>query len=85
MPNLLLGREVIKEFFQEKATPERILPEVFRMIEEESYRTEMANSLALCRTLLGTEGASRRAALQVFQALADGPFLSGLSFAPTPA
>ena len=82
MPNLLLGEEVIKEFFQEKAKANLIFPEIERLIENEAYRLEMTNSLRQCRSLLGAEGASRRAAFQVFQTLTEKISLSGLSFAP---
>jgi lipid-A-disaccharide synthase len=66
MPNLLHGKEVVREFLHDKATVHAILRECRWMIEDERYRVALADQLAACRTLLGDPGASRRAALSIF-------------------
>ena len=44
MPNLLHGREVVREFFHEKALPEALAAECVRLIEDEPYRTPSRRS-----------------------------------------
>lgn len=69
MPNILLGREVAREFLQAKATAEALSAEVFRLIEDDRYREGQGQALQKCREFLGTEGASKRAAYFVHQFL----------------
>jgi lipid-A-disaccharide synthase len=69
MPNLLHGREVAREYFQEKASADNLIAEASRLIEDASYRQAMASALVECRRLLGQPGASRRAAAQVMEVL----------------
>jgi lipid-A-disaccharide synthase len=65
LPNLLMGKEVVKEFFQEEASPSRVLGECVHLIEDPSYRQTVGNELLKCRTILGSEGASERAARHI--------------------
>ena len=65
MPNLLHGREVIREFIQRDATADNVAEEAIRLVESESYRRTMAERLLQCRELLGRPGASERAAREV--------------------
>lgn len=69
MPNLLHGREIIREFFQEKATSENLVTETVKLIRNESYRKEVAERLVECRNMLGTQGATARAAAEVARVL----------------
>ena len=73
MPNLLHGREVVREFLHENATADALLQECRSLIGDERYRHKMAEDLAQCRSLLGEPGASRRAALQIHQVLRAQP------------
>jgi lipid-A-disaccharide synthase len=65
MPNLLQKREVVKEFFQEKATPQNLFFEVDKLIQDETYRVSQGSSLLECRKKLGDEGASLKAARNI--------------------
>jgi lipid-A-disaccharide synthase len=73
MPNLLHGKEVVREFLHDAATPEALVREARWLIEDERYRRGVADQLSECRNLLGEPGASRRAALQVQQVLQARP------------
>ncbi len=65
MPNVLAGREIVREFFQQRATPDRIFEELKRLIEDEAYRKEVGETLLSIRSSLGDTGASRRAATEI--------------------
>jgi len=69
MQNLLHGREVVREFFHEQATPDNLFREVERLIVGESDRRELASALRACREILGSRGASRRVADRVGELL----------------
>ena len=85
MPNLLHGREVVREFFQEKALPETLAAECIRLVEEEPYRTQQAERLLECRDRLGQPGASARVAKQLFSLLGNRSKTTGLTFDSAPA
>lgn len=67
MPNLLHKKEVAKEFFQENATAENLFHETDKLIRNEAYRRGQIESLIDCRSKLGVEGASNRAAEHIQQ------------------
>jgi lipid-A-disaccharide synthase len=71
LPNLLLGRGVAKEFFQKEATPTKISAECIHLIEDADYHRDMARDLLSCRTILGSEGASERAARHILQVISN--------------
>lgn len=73
MPNLLQNREVVKEFFQEEATPQNLFLEVDKLIQDETYRLSQSSSLLDCRKKLGDEGASLKAARNVYSFITKGP------------
>lgn len=59
--NLIAEKEVVKELLQDEVTPESIAAEVTDILDGER-RTEVAKELARVNSLLGTAGASERAA-----------------------
>lgn len=67
MPNILLGRQVVKEFFQEGATSEKIFSELKHLINSGPARLNMVSALLTCRKILGEKGAHCRAADQVME------------------
>ena len=69
MANVLMGRSIIREFFQAKATKDALLGECTRMITDEKYRAEMKKDLMECRSKLDSEGGSQRAAREVISLL----------------
>jgi lipid-A-disaccharide synthase len=60
--NLIAGREVVPEFLQENARPDRMAAEMEELLEPGLRRREMIAGMREVRDLLGGPGASRRAA-----------------------
>ncbi len=78
MPNLLLGKQVVQEFFQEAAKPELIAAEMIRLVGDETYRATMTGELQECRKGIAcpaksgeSEGASVNAARSVREFLSS--------------
>jgi lipid-A-disaccharide synthase len=63
--NLVLGARVVPELIQREVKADRIAAEALRLLQNSDAREEMRKELGRLRTALGSEGASRRAALQV--------------------
>jgi lipid-A-disaccharide synthase len=70
MPNILAGREIIREFLQNDARPDSISAELMRLIESPAARQTMQDELAAVIAKLGEPGAARRAATAVLSELA---------------
>lgn len=62
MVNLIAGRRIVPELFQEEFTAERVAAEVRRLLESQQAREQMKRELAAVRSKLGPEGAIERAA-----------------------
>jgi lipid-A-disaccharide synthase len=62
MPNLLAGREIVREFLQDAAQPEAIAGEVLRLVNHAEVRSGVQRELAAVIEKLGTPGAGARAA-----------------------
>ena len=62
MPNLIAGRKIVPELFQEDCTPEKIAAETFRYLDLPETRAETKAALAEVRVKLGAGGAIDRAA-----------------------
>jgi lipid-A-disaccharide synthase len=62
MVNLIAGKRVVPELFQDDFTPERVAAESERLLGSAEARQEMQNDLALVRKGLGPPGAIERAA-----------------------
>lgn len=60
--NLLLKRNVIKEFIQKEATSQNLVRDVVDMLRDEKRRSEMAAAMQEVRTMLQGGGASSNAA-----------------------
>lgn len=71
LPNLVLGREVVPERFQEKATPDEIEKLVDAFLSDERLARKTADELKELDTKLGSRGATERVAKSVEK------FLSG--------
>jgi lipid-A-disaccharide synthase len=69
MPNILAGREIVPEFLQNAAQPERIAREMGRLLHDPSARAEMQRRLAGVIAQLGDRGAADRAAGAISAAL----------------
>jgi lipid-A-disaccharide synthase len=60
--NIILGKNVVKEFLQGEANPAAIAKEIKRLLEDEDYRRQMITSLNQVRNELGKAGGSRHVA-----------------------
>jgi lipid-A-disaccharide synthase len=62
MPNLIAGRRVVPELFQQDCTGARISEEVLKLLDSPESRAEILKNLAEVRGKLGPGGAIERAA-----------------------
>ena len=62
MPNVIAGREIVPEFIQHDAKPERIAAMAHDLLENDEKREVMQRELASIVASLGGAGASERAA-----------------------
>ncbi|MEO6739385.1 MAG: lipid-A-disaccharide synthase [Chthoniobacteraceae bacterium] len=68
LPNVLAGREIVREFLQDAAQPEPIAAEILRLLEDTSAREEQQRAQAEVIASLGERGAAKRAALAILAA-----------------
>ncbi len=69
MPNILAGREIVREFLQEDARPEPISAEVGRLLDDARARATFQEDLRTVIAKLGSPGASGRAAEAILAAI----------------
>lgn len=69
MMNLLLKRNVVREYIQHTATPAAIAREVQELLDSGQRRSELSTAMQDVRTMLSGEGASKRAASLIVEAL----------------
>lgn len=69
LPNLLLGRESVKELLQDELTPDAIVRELRCLTADEARRMQVQADSAALRTLLGGPGASDNAARAILATL----------------
>lgn len=69
--NLVLGREVVPELLQAKASPEHVAEVASSLLRDRTRIDAMRRGLAELRPRLGESGASRRAAREIADRLLD--------------
>ncbi len=69
LPNILLKREVVREFVQEKAIPEAIAQETIELLNDKGKRKQLRTEFNKIRTILGGAGASDNAAKIITDAM----------------
>jgi lipid-A-disaccharide synthase len=62
LANIVAGRSIVAELLQHEATPDRLSAEASRLLSDAQAARTMKADLKAVRELLGTPGASRRAA-----------------------
>ncbi len=67
--NLVMGREIVKEFFQEGCTAEVVEAELRHILGDSQYREEMVNNYGIMLEKLGGPGCASRAAREMVQLL----------------
>lgn len=70
MANILAGREIVREFLQEKAEPGAISAEVLKLVKDPAARESLVAYTESVIQMLGEPGASERAAAAILQELA---------------
>jgi lipid-A-disaccharide synthase len=69
MPNILAGREIIPEFIQHKAVPEKIADAIWKLYSDATGRAAMVKEMGAVIKLLGEKGGGRRAAELILREL----------------
>jgi lipid-A-disaccharide synthase len=69
MPNLLAGREIVREFLQDAAQPEQIAAELLRLTGDPEARIRVQKNLTSAVLQLGDSGAGTRAARAIVREL----------------
>lgn len=65
LPNILAGKELVKEFIQRDATPANLAGEIGRLLTDKRYYRRMRSKLRGLRNVLGEEYAAPRAAKEI--------------------
>ncbi len=60
--NLVMDKEIVREFFQERCKPEAVAAELRKILEDDAYREEMLQNYKLMLAKLGPPGCADRAA-----------------------
>jgi lipid-A-disaccharide synthase len=71
LPNLILGREAVREFVMNEMRYETVLPELRRLLADDDYRHEMAKAYAELAEVMGEKGAAGRAGEMIAGLLAE--------------
>ncbi len=72
LPNIVLGKEIVREFIQEAATSEALGKELVQLLDDQAYTAKMRQNLAEVRQQMGTAGCSARVVRMIENLLADG-------------
>lgn len=67
--NLIMNKEIIKEFVQDEMTISNIVEELKRLLFDKDYRSSMLNNYSEMRKSLGGKGASERTASIIYKSL----------------
>ncbi len=66
--NILAEKEIVPEFIQNDASADKILPVALQLLGDEEVQAKMKKSLGDVRQILGSYGASKRAAVEILDA-----------------
>jgi lipid-A-disaccharide synthase len=69
--NLIVGREVVKELFQETCTPQKVGDELDRILNDNGYRKNILKGYEEMRSKLGGPGCAENAAGEMIRLLRD--------------
>jgi lipid-A-disaccharide synthase len=72
LPNLIVGREIVKELIQELCTPEKISAELDRLLTNKAYRNVQLADYSELAGIMGRAGASESAAEIIYSELQSG-------------
>ena len=69
LPNIVAGKQVVKELLQENASAENISDEILQLLNDQDYYQSIYSELQLIRSKLGTSGGSERVAKLAYDML----------------
>lgn len=69
LPNIIMKREIVREFIQMKMTFENVKTEMEKLLFDNTYRTEILNDYDRLKVLMGEPGSSKRAAQKMIEIL----------------
>jgi len=72
LPNILAGREVVPELLQNEVTPDALVCEACKVLENPRKKEEIKEKLKITKEKLGTAGASKRTAKLAFDLAQTG-------------
>ena len=65
--NIILGKEIIKEFVQHEAKPEKIVKQALKLLNDTKYYETVQHELSLLRQQLGDGNGSRNVARLAYE------------------
>ncbi len=63
LPNIVAGKQIVKELIQHDVTAEALADEVWHLLEEQGYRQQVVKDLKAVKSILGSGGGSKNMAL----------------------
>lgn len=69
--NILSGKMLVSELIQNNAKPEKIAEEITKLIENKELRLQLKNEFSKIREMLGTSGASKKAAEIIYSSFIE--------------
>ena len=75
LPNIIMNREIVREYIQVKMTLGNVQSEMQKLLYDEDYRTKILNDYDLLAERMGEPGCSKRAARKMTKLLTLNPEL----------
>jgi lipid-A-disaccharide synthase len=72
LPNLIMGRQIIREFIMDEMSYGTVKPELDKLLTDDTYRKDMLRSYAELRLRVGEPGAAKRAGYMMYSLLQSG-------------
>lgn len=69
LPNIILGKPVVKELIQHKANAENLTAEISKILKDKPYTEQIRQNLLLVKQQLGEGGGSKNMALLALEML----------------
>jgi len=80
LPNLILEKEAVKEFLQIEMTVKNVRSELFKLLNDASYREKIFADYRRLKILLGTPGSSKRTASKMVELLQVEHLIDNVQF-----